>query len=45
MLMEIKENSVDRTMAADANSVSLFSCDERTTMAGEVGRAKKSIPT
>ena len=37
--------SVDTTMDADANSVSLLSWDESTMMAGEVGSAKNSIPT
>ena len=32
-------------MAAEANSVSLLSWDESTMMAGDVGRAKKSMPT
>jgi hypothetical protein len=32
-------------MAAEANSVSLFNWEDRTMIAGEVGRAKKSMPT
>jgi hypothetical protein len=39
--MEKKESRVDRTIAAPANSVSLLSCAESTTMAGEVGQCKE----
>ena len=42
---EPKDSRVERTMVADANSVSLLSWEQRTKLAVEVGKAKKIMAT